>query len=95
MTTERQQELIALTDKCIRRFWQLDVEYVIQYFDKDILWIGSAKSQYLTGYDAVVEDFRSIRDELIPCHLLQPIYTVVYHSRSACAITHGDSSPTK
>ena len=28
---------IELTQKCLTRFWQLDPELVISYFDKDIL----------------------------------------------------------
>ena len=57
MNKQLLQEVLQLTQECLSRFWQLDSEFVIKYFDKNIVWIGSAKSQYIEGYENVVKDF--------------------------------------
>lgn len=80
------EELIQITLECIERFWQLDVEYVISYFHQDILWVGLAKEQYKVGYDAAVEDFRSILKELVPCKIINPTFAVVQNNRGCITI---------
>lgn len=86
MNKQAIQEMIRLTQECLTRFWQLDAEFVIRYFDKDILWIGSVQSQYTEGYEKTAKDFRSIMKELKPCHLLQQEFCVVQNAGSACTI---------
>lgn len=86
MNKQTLNEIIELSQECISRFWQLDVEYAISFFDKDIIWIGSAACQYMEGYDKAVEDFRSIKKELVPCHLLQQSFSVVQNCGNACTV---------
>ncbi len=87
MNRQALQEIMQLSQECLTRFWQLDPEFVISYFDRDILWIGSAQSQYTEGYEKTVEDFRGIMKELKPCHLLmqefKPCRTQAAHARSS------------
>lgn len=83
----QQQELIALTQKCLTHFWQRDPEFCIQYFADDIVWIGAQQSQYCEGREASAEDLRNITKELKPCHLSQASFDVTYHDRTTCAVT--------
>lgn len=87
MNKQTLQEIINLTQKSIIRFWQLDPEFVINYFDKDIVWIGSVQSQFIEGYDEVVKDFRNIMKELKPCHISCQQFMVAQNSANACTIT--------
>lgn len=86
MRVEKIKELVELSQECLTRFWQLDAEFVIKYFDKNILWIGSAQSQFTEGYAETVMDFRNIMRELKPCHLLQQEFFVVQNMGNACTI---------
>lgn len=79
-------ELISLTQECIARFWQLDVEFAIGYFDKDVVWIGSAQSQFTEGYEDTVADYRGIVKELVPCHLLRQEFSVVQNTGNTCTV---------
>lgn len=86
MNKQTLNEIIGITQNCLSRFWQLDPEFVIGYFDKDIVWIGSAESQFCEGYDETVEDFRGIMKELMPCHLLRQEFCVTQNVGNACTI---------
>lgn len=86
MNKRRTQELLALSQACLTRFWQLDVEFPIRYFAPDVVWIGSARSQYAEGYQAAASDFRTIAKELKPCHLSRQEFTVVQNVGPACTI---------
>lgn len=86
MNKQTLNEIIGLTQECITRFWQFDVEYAISYFDEDVLWIGSAQSQFMVGYEEAVADFRGIKKELVPCHLLRQEFSVVQNAGNACTV---------
>lgn len=86
MNKKALQEITELTQECLARFWQLDPEFVINYFDRDILWIGSAQSQYTEGYEETARDFRGIMKELKPCHLLRQEFSIVQNAGNTCTI---------
>lgn len=86
MNKQNINKIIELSQACLARFWQRDVEYPISFFDKDILWIGSAACQYMEGIEKATEDFRTIKNEIIPCHLLQQSFSVVQNCGNACTI---------
>lgn len=86
MNKQTLNEIIELSQKCLEHFWQLDVEYPISFFDKDVIWIGSALEQYKEGFDKAAEDFRTIKKELIPCHLLSQSFSVVQNCGNACTV---------
>ena len=86
MNKQTLHEIIQLSQECLVRFWQLDSEFVINFFDKDILWIGSAQSQYIEVYDETVKDFREIMKEIKPCHISKMEFTVVQNTGNTCTI---------
>ncbi len=80
------ENIIQLSQECLAHFWRMDVEYVIQYFAKDIFWIGSAQDQFTEGYEETVKDFRNIMEEIKPCHLSQQEFYVAQNVKNACTI---------
>lgn len=86
MNKQTLQKIVELSQECLARFWQMDPEFVIRYFDKNIVWIGSAKSQYADTYEDTVNDFREIVQELKPCHLSHQEFTVAQNVGNACTI---------
>lgn len=86
MNKQMLQKVLRLSQECLSRFWQLDPEFAIRHFDKNIVWIGSAKSQYTDTYEETVKDFREIMKELKPCHLSHQEFMVAQNVGNACTI---------
>ncbi len=80
------QDMIRLTQECLARYWQLDAEFVISYFDRHVLWVGATQDQYKEGFEAAAEDIRSIIPELKPCHMLHQEFSVVQNAGNACTV---------
>lgn len=86
MRKELIQEAIRLTQECLMRYWQLDCEYVLQYCDKDVVWIGSVGSQFIEGWDATAADLQAAMSEIKPCHLQRQEFTAVQNCGNACTV---------
>lgn len=86
MNKQTLQEIIKLSQECLIRFWQMDPEFAIEHFDKNIIWIGSAQSQYTDTYEDAVNDFREIIKELKPCHLSHQEFQIAQNTGNGCTI---------
>lgn len=86
MNKEKLQRMIRLTQECIVHFWQRDADFMIQYFDKNIVLIGAMCSQYKTGREAVAETFRDAVQQLRACQISHQELSVVLNDRESCAI---------
>ena len=80
------EQLVRLTQACLTRYWQLDCEYVLQYLDRDVIWIGSAAHQFVEGREATAADLRRSMEEIQPCHLLHQAFLVAQNAGNACTI---------
>ena len=52
MTKKNIDEVIRLTQECLTRYWQLDIDYIISLCDDDVVWIGALQSEFTMGKDA-------------------------------------------
>ena len=86
MNKKTLQEMVRLTQECLARYWQLDAEFVIGHFDKDVLWVGAVQDQYKEGFEQSAEDLRRSLLELKPCHLLHQEFSVVQNVGNACTV---------
>ena len=86
MNNQALQDIIKLTQECLSRYWQKDCEFVLQYFDKDVLWVGSIQYQFLSGFEAAADDLRQSVKDFPPCHLLKQEFTAVQNCGNACTI---------
>lgn len=86
MNKKTLEEVIGLTQECLVRYWQLDPEYVINYCDDDVTWIGAVQSQFIEGKEATAQDLRNTMSELKPCHLLEQEFFVAQNCGNACTI---------
>lgn len=37
------QEVLKLTEECISRYWQLDIDFILSYCHEDVMWTGPCK----------------------------------------------------
>lgn len=86
MTKKTIDEVIRLTQECLTRYWQLDINYIISLCDEDVVWVGALQSEFIRGKDAFLEDLESVKKELKPCHLVSQEYIVAQNTGSACTI---------
>ena len=86
MRNRQVEQLVRLTQACLTRYWQLDCEYVLQYLDRDVIWIGSAAQQFVQGREATAADLRRSMEEIQPCHLLHQAFLVAQNAGNACTI---------
>ena len=70
MTKKNIDEVMRLTQECLTRYWQLDIDYIISLCDEDVVWIGALQSEFTMGKDAFIEDLTAVKKELKPCHLV-------------------------
>ena len=80
------EQLVRLTQACLTRYWQLDCEYVPQYLDRDVIWIGSAAHQFVEGREAAAADLRRSMEEIQSCHLPHQAFLVAQNAGNACTI---------
>lgn len=86
MNRKTLQEAVMLTQECLARYWQLDPEYVLNYCDDNVVWVGSVQSQFMEGKDAVAQDFRNSMRELTPCHLMSQEFIIAQNTGNSCTI---------
>lgn len=86
MTKKNIDEVMRLTQECLTRYWQLDIDYIINLCDDDVVWIGALQSEFTMGKDAFIEDLTAVKKELKPCHLVSQEYVVAQNAGTACTI---------
>ena len=86
MRKELIQQAICLTQECLARYLQLDCEYVLQYCDEDVVWVGSLSSQFIEGWEGTAADLRAAMEEIKPCHLQRQEFMAVQNAGSACTV---------
>ena len=86
MTKKNIDEVMRLTQECLTRYWQLDIDYIISLCDEDVVWIGALQSEFTMGKDAFIEDLTAVKKELKPCHLVSQEYVVAQNAGTACTI---------
>lgn len=80
------QDIVNLTEECLRRYWQLDYNYVLDFCKEDVVWVGSTQEQFIQGYDLVKQDFEHSMLELKPCHIKNLEFFVAQNQVNCCTI---------
>ncbi|KUH58251.1 hypothetical protein AUL39_08580 [Tractidigestivibacter scatoligenes] len=86
MRKELEEKALALTRELLKRFWQLDIEFVLSLCTKDVMWVAPEQNRYMRGIDAMRADLEENLQELVPCHQSHQEYTVVQNCGRALSI---------
>jgi hypothetical protein len=86
MRKELEEKALALTRELLKRFWQLDIEFVLSLCTKDVMWVAPEQNRYMRGIDAMRADLEENLKELVPCHQSHQEYTVVQNCGRALSI---------
>ncbi|MEG2419090.1 MAG: LytTR family transcriptional regulator, partial [Eubacterium sp.] len=80
-----QVDLVALTQKLMESHGQRDLEEVMSYMDKDVLWIGALKGQYVHGRESMRGILSQEQDVLIQSEAI--VYELVYNTETLAIVT--------
>lgn len=86
MNNKKAELCVELTIEALRRYWQLDYEYVISLCTEDVFWIGSLRDQFMKGIDQFRADLSNSVKELKPCSLYHKEFQVIHRSATACTV---------
>ncbi|MBP0982285.1 MAG: LytTR family transcriptional regulator DNA-binding domain-containing protein [Oscillospiraceae bacterium] len=86
MVKKMLDKAVELTKECWRRYWQLDLDFMLDHCADDVTWVGAVQSEFMQGKDQMREDFEQLKKELKPCHLLCQEYIVMNNSGSICTV---------
>lgn len=80
------QEVLKLTEECISRYWQLDIDFILSYCHEDVMWTGALQSEFMEGKEAMTKDFKALIKELKHCHMDRQEFLVVQNTGNVCTI---------
>lgn len=91
MTEQTRQEVEGYAHRILTSYFcQADVEYLIESFAPDIVWLGGGKNQHAEGAEAVAAAFRAGKDELTPMEMSDARYVSLELAEN-CYLCKGDS----
>ena len=49
MNKKDDPEVMRLTEECLSRYWQLDIDFILSYCHEDVMWTGALQSEFMEG----------------------------------------------
>ena len=86
MNKKKEQELVYLTEKCLKEYWGKDCEVILSYCTDDVLWTGAEQSEYIIGIEGVRKDLEELVRTIQPCIFSNGEFMAVQNSGNACTI---------
>lgn len=80
------QDILSLTQQCLTRYWKRDCEFMLRFFDKEIIWVGVIGHQFMHGLEEAAQELRNSMKEIPRCYLLKREFWVVQNCGNACTI---------
>lgn len=87
MNKKKEQELVCLTEQCLKRYWEKDCEVMLSYCTDDILWTGAEQKEYIMGIEAVRKNFTELMSVIQPCIISNGEFIVVQNTGNACTVS--------
>ena len=82
----KEAELVRLTQECWQRYWQLDVDFMLELCDENVTWIGAEQDEFIRGLDNLKNNFAELLQHLRTCHLLNQEFFAAYSDRNTCTV---------
>ena len=81
-----ESDAISLSSECLRRFWQKDLDFVLQYFSDDVMWIGAQHDEFLLDFETTKADLAAAVAEIPPCVLLNAEFHATSCGSKSCTV---------
>lgn len=86
LTKKMLEQAVELTKECWTRYWQLDLDFMLDHCAEDVAWVGAVNNEFMQGKDNMREEFTQLKKELKPCHLLCQEFIVMSNSINCCSV---------
>lgn len=86
MTKQMLEQAVVQTKECWTRYWQLDLDYLLDHCTDDATWVGALNSEFIQGKEKLRAHFEQLKKELKPCHLLCQEFLVMSNSVGCCSV---------
>lgn len=86
MTRNQEAELVRLTQQCWEHYWRLDLDFMLNYCDENVTWIGAEQNEFIRGFENVKKNFADLLLHLRSCHLLNQEFYVTQNSKNTCTV---------
>lgn len=80
------QEVLRLTEECLSRYWQLDIDFILSYCHEDVMWTGALQSEFMEGKEAMTKDLQALKKEIKHCHMSRQEFLVVQNTGNVCTV---------
>lgn len=87
MNKKKAQELVYLTEKCLKKYWKKDCEVILSYCVDDVLWTGAEQREYIMGIKAVRKNFEELVRTIQPCIFSNGEFIIVQNVGNACTVS--------
>ena len=64
----------------------VDCEFVLQFCNENVVWIGLLNAEFIVGREATEADLRTAVQEIKPCHLERQALMVVQNTGNTCTV---------
>lgn len=86
MNKKTVQEVLRLTEECLSRYWQLDIDFILGYCHEDVMWTGALQSEFMEGKEKMARDLQAVKKELKHCHLMMQEFLAVQNTGNVCTV---------
>lgn len=86
MKKSQELEAVRLTQECWEHYWKLDVEFVLDYCDERVSWIGAEQCEFIQGFENVKRNFIDLLNHLRACYLLNQEIFVAQNCGRVCTV---------
>lgn len=86
MNKKSLENMINLTHACINRCWKKDIEFLFNYMDENITWIGALQNQFVKGKENLTNIIKKLHEEMKPCSLVNQHFYAAHNSGTSCTV---------
>ena len=87
MNKKKEQEIVYLTEYCLKKYWEKDCEVMLSYCTDDVLWTGAEQREYIIGIEEVRKNFTELMNFIQPCIISNGAFIVVQNTGNACTVS--------
>lgn len=86
MNVRMKQRALQLTEYVLQQFWMRNTKEVLKYFHEHIMWIGSMKSEYVFGKEAVKARIQEVTTNVPQVYMTNQQYSIVHTDANTCTV---------
>ncbi len=79
------QNAALWTQQIMAAHYTRNLDYVMEWLDEDVMWVGPARHQFITGMQKLEKIL--MMEQHIPCHISEQQYTILHGDENTCLVS--------